>query len=133
MSVAEEVRALKELHIDGTLTDAEFTEAKAAVFRSVGGGGARGAAGGSATTYPHPLFSEELIAASKGGDSTRVAALLSEAINGADGNGWTAMHHAIAGGHTEMVDSLIRVKADVRIFTILSAAGRLRVSPLSPA
>ena len=54
-----------------------------------------------------------LIDAARAGDGANVTKIISRFIDGADGSGWTALHHAIAGGHTSVVASLLDAKADV--------------------
>jgi uncharacterized protein YqfA (UPF0365 family) len=58
---------------------------------------------------------DSLINAARVGDDAKVNEVLSHYIDGADGTGWTALHHAVAGGHDAVVACLISVKADVRL------------------
>lgn len=63
------------------------------------------------------LVAGPLIDAARAGDGANVTQIISRFIDGADGSGWTALHHAIAGGHTSVVGCLLAAKADVRLPT----------------
>jgi hypothetical protein len=81
------------------------------------------------------LASKGLIEASRDGDHVTVSRLLSK-LNPADASaaysdGWTALHHAAAGGHLAVINMLLAAEADINATTVKEGWTPLHVASLA--